>query len=141
MSVIVPEKTTFKVGDWVFCEFELQLIREMEDGRVREVTDAACSHCGYDLTDRCRPLTYDIKRIADNFAYQSMRIHREGSGGLNYPDIHRWLVSHWTKTCDEYGDDAATKKNFELLRDFTNDVLSKQNIESGYGFPLLRTRG
>lgn len=129
----------FSVGEWVFCEFELSLIRRMDDeGRVREITDGSFSHSGFDLTDRCRKLTYEMKQIADAFAYESQRIHREGSRGLNYPDIHRWLVNHWTVTCDHLADTEALKADYKALSDFVNTVLAQQQVDSGYGFPLLR---
>lgn len=133
--------TPFKAGDWVFCEFELQMIREVhDDGRVTEVTDGVCRHSGRDLSDRCRPLTYDFKQISDSFKWASDRLHREGSVGLNYPDIHRWLVEKWCEACDHASDVEASRALLTELREFTENALRKSEIDSGYGFPLMRRR-
>lgn len=133
--------TQFKVGEWVFCEFALsQILGLSAEGCVNEVTDGVCRHFGFDLSERCMPLTLDMKQIADHFAWVSKEIHQKGSYGLNYPDIHRWLVNHWVQTCEHAGDTAAMTDDYKLLSDFHVSVLDKQNVDSGYGFPLMRPR-
>lgn len=127
-----------KVGDFVFCEFKLQQIKEMEGERVTGVRDGLFEMGSYDCRDRCMPLTIDMKRIADEFAHHSAKIHREGGAGLNYPDIHRWLVDAWVEACMAQNASEPIKPHFEKVQRFTRDVLEKSIVDSGYGFPLMR---
>lgn len=117
-----------KVGDWVYCEFELGQIKRMEDGRITEFTDGAFSHSSFNLTDRCFPLSIGIKLISDEYACWSTRLHREGSNVLNYPDIHRWLVAHWVETCTTPEDKDFIKRRYHALATFCKDVLDKHEI-------------
>jgi len=131
----------FKVGDWVFFEFELHQVQAVrDDGRVVELSDGLGYHAGYDLTDRCFAMTLPIKRISDAVRFQSDRIHREGMRVLNFPDIHRWLVEMWVQACQAEiaANDARVRERLDTIGHFTNDVLQMQAMNTGYGFPLLR---
>jgi len=129
----------FHVGDWVFCEFELGQIAEMEDGRVTNFATEHGSLGSYDLTDRCVPLTMPMKRIASTFEWHSRKLHDHGSPGLNYPAIHRWLVDLWVKTCAHADDLEAVRGALQTLQDFTNEMLSAPPM-TPYGFALMRPR-
>lgn len=131
--------TPFKVGDWVFCEFQLSQIDEIEDGRVTNISTGYIEMGSNDLNDRCFPLTKDMLRISGEFEFASKRIHREGHAGLNYPDIKRWMVDHWAATCRHVDDVSAVKRDYERLHEFVNAML-KPIGDSGYGFPLVRPR-
>lgn len=138
---MVTTETVWKVGDWTFCEFKLQQIEEVEDGRVTVVSDGHFSLSSRDLADRCMPVSLSMKRISDEYASVSHRLHRVGSSGLNYPDINRWLIAAWVDACREPENRAAIDAHYKLLGQFMRDMLDKTDIESGYGFPLLTRRG
>lgn len=123
-----------KVGDWVYHDFELGQITEMEGERVVGFSTGIMSTAGNNLN--AVPLAMPMKRIAEEFEFHSKRIHRDGSPGLNYPDIHRWLVTAWLEACEA----TDLKPHYDKLREFSQTVLRKQEIDSGYGFDLLRTR-
>lgn len=136
----VQSKARFAVGQWMFFEFKLGQVKGMEDGRVTEFTDGSFNTSGNDLTDRCVPLTMATKRISDTYDYYSSRLHKEGSNGLNYPDIHRWMAEAWYAACSHAEDVAALKSDYDKVQKFCDEVLNKTDIDSGYGFPLLRRR-
>lgn len=132
----------FRVGEWVFCEFKLQQITRVVNGEVCGVSDGHVA-CGGNVTDRCMPLTMDIKCISNNYERTYQAIHQKGKTGLNYPAIHNWLVREWVAACAAARAGAARvvlTRSFEILGEFEQAVLNKQDIESGYGFPLFRPR-
>lgn len=136
---LTQEATQFQVGQWVFFEFKLSLIDEMDGDRVTSVQDG-CFHTGsWNMADRCVPLSLRVKRISDEFAYHSAELHRKGHSGLNYPDIHNWLVNAWVEACARPAD-ANLSADFERVRKFAADVLKTCDVQSGYGFPLVRPR-
>lgn len=123
-------------GDWVLFEFELNQVAKAEPRF--ELTDGLARISGNHLDERCRPLTLENKRISDYYDWNSTRLHSEGVSGLNYPDIHRWLVQHWLVTCDAAESDRSQR--IEELNKFVESILTKSDIDSGYGFPLLRPK-
>jgi len=92
----------WKVGDWCFCEFKLQIIKEVsEDGRVNSVSDGMFYMGGYDLNDRCFPLTFEGKQISDAFAYSYDNLRKElRNGRYNFPDFNRHAVEEWIKAME-----------------------------------------
>jgi hypothetical protein len=138
-DAVPPPPPAFHVDDWVYFEFTLGQVREMEEGRVTRFSDGSFSTGGYDLSNSCVPLSTTMKLIAEVYAAIGRRIHEEGSPGLNFPDIHRWLVGRWRMACYEFRDPAQVQTRYDEARRFLHDILDKQEIDSGYGFPLLRT--
>ena len=128
---------TFRVGEWIFCEFKLAIVRRVANDRVTCIADG-CSELSGDLQDRCRPLTYRMKQIADRFDYTWERLVREGPNGLNYPAIHRWLVDQWIKACAVEDDGHALDTIYQELREFENEMLTVRHLETRYGFRLFR---
>lgn len=116
----------WKVGHWVFCEFKLQQIMEMEDERVTSVSDGYFRLCSHSLNDRCFPLTLEVKCISDDVLYCRNRIHKEGAKDLNFPDIVRWLEMKWAEACTarNNGDKKYSNSVVEEIRKFTEDIIS-----------------
>lgn len=114
-----------KVGEWVYCEFELGQIVAMEGQRITEFSDGSFRHGSYDLVGRCFPLSVKLKLISEEYAYWNSRLHKEGANGLNYPDIHRWLVEHWVKTCAKPDNKEWRKQRYEELARFCEGILDK----------------
>jgi hypothetical protein len=113
----------WKVGDWCFCEFKLQLIRSMSGIHIQEVNDGYFSHSGNTLNDRCFPLDLRVKLISENFENTSKKIHELHCNSLNYPDIHRYLVDLWAKTCENRKNDKYIEKAYKELLDFYNTIV------------------
>ena len=130
----------FQVGQWVFCEFKLQQIKNMEDGRVTEVTDGILTHSSRDLTDRCFSLSIRIKRISDEVAHYMDKFHTIKVPGLNFPDLSREMVSRWVDMC-ETTNDADLRIMYDSLSAFSKDIHKKinglQNEQVG-SFKLFR---
>jgi len=134
-------KTTYKVGDWVFCEFKLQQIEQVEDGRIVDVSDGYFSHGAYSLNDRCFPITLQNKMLSEYVASCSDRLHKEGNNSLNYPDIHNWLVNRWVDLCKTVVEDVSQKLRKDIGV-FTNTILNrcKELREETYeGVKIFRT--
>lgn len=117
--------TKFKVGDWVFCEFNLQIIDSIKDGRITGVSDGHFTHGSHSLNDRCFPLEKTVKVISDIFKDRYDEIHRKGGNGLNYPDINRWFVEKWCEVCTNREDVALLNKGMEELAEFANAILDR----------------
>ena len=113
---------TFKEGDWVFCEFELQQVKRVEDGAVREVSNGYFSLSSSDLT--CFPLTREIKRISDDVKHYSDKFHQEKIG-LNYPDLSRALISRWVKMCEAKDDKETFKEEQKRFLSFVDKIVEK----------------
>lgn len=127
-----------KVDDWGYHDFELGQVKEITDGRVTEFTTCYIRTGGYDLN--FYPLTSKTKVISDGFKAVSSEIHREGHAGLNYPDIHRWLVDRWEEALALDENDAqAVRKVWDQLETFKRAMLEPEP-PSKYGFPKIRRR-
>ena len=127
----------WKDGDWCFFEFKLCQIF-IKYGKVQDASDGMFRTGGYDLSDRCRPLTLHnayLSQVADHW---SDKLHRDGNAGLNFPDIHRKLVDLWVIACDAAEND---KKAIDAIGNFAQAVLDAQkNFGSVDGVRLLRTK-
>lgn len=102
----------FKKGDWCFCEFKLQQIKDTKEERITEVTDGRFSLSSYDLTDRCFPIDIRIKNISDSVDYWREQFHALKHNSLNHPDLNRELIRRWIEMCVETDD-----KKLQLLYD------------------------
>lgn len=91
---------TFKVGEWGFFEFELSYIKEMDGRKIREISTGTINTSGMDLSDRFFPLNVRFKNISESYKDFESNIRKYDFNGMNWPDIHRWLVNHWTDTCN-----------------------------------------
>lgn len=127
----------WKTGDWCFYEYKLAQITRAEKGVPREVKDGMFCTSG-DLSYSCRPLTLVNSAISKHAEYWSDRLHADGHGGLNYPDIHRKMVDLWAAACDANAGkerDAACQQ----ITDFANAILEAvRNSGSVMGVRLLR---
>lgn len=134
------EKAAWKAGDWCFCDFKLSLIEEISDAYA-SVSDGDCQHSGGALVERFFPLTKRGLQVSLQFQYWSDRLHRDGAPGLNYPDIHGWLVDRWTEAMCVAESDDDLMPILERLSQFGSDVLEASRPQaSKYGFPIMRTK-
>jgi hypothetical protein len=134
--------TKHKVGDWVYSEFTLKQVQRIENGLVYDLSDGHFCCCGRHDDADLMPVTMDIKCISGEFEAVAAKLHREGNGGLNYPAIRNWMDAHWLNTCRASlrHDEKTVAAEYALLNEFQHDILRKSEIESGYGFPLFRSR-
>jgi len=131
------------VGDMCFFEFSLSSIVEMKGENITEISDGYFrTSTGDGFNDRCFPISLEIKLISDEYDRQSKKIHEDGLRGLNFPDIHRWLVHHWSITCSKPSDAKWLKQRYSELDDSVDEIFAKQReLETYYtktGFYLLR---
>ena len=110
----------FKQGDWVFCEFKLQRIKELREGGASTVSDGFVEMGGHDID--CYPLNMKIKVISDNVSAWSRELHALRNNSLNYPDIHRELLRRWVEMCDNADNEKKLDKMYDDLADFVNEI-------------------
>lgn len=121
------KKTKFKEGDWCFCEYKLQKIMEIKDGRITQVNDSTLTMSGNNLSDRCYPLDLKIKMCSDLVEYWSRKFHELNRKNINYPDLNRELVRRWVEMCDNVNDaNVFSNLHISLIR-FGNDVIENIN--------------
>ena len=117
--------TKWSKDDWCFFEFNLVQIQEVKEGRVTSVSDGSFNTGGWDLSDRCLPLTLRTSAISDTLEYWSNRLHKEGNNALNYPDIHRKLVDLWYEWCLTEAKSDAAHTAADRVRDFAEGILRR----------------
>lgn len=110
----------FKKGDWVFCEFALQQIKETKGDRITSVTDGFFELSGQDISDRCFPLTVKNKRVSDEVEKWSKRFHALNGPGLNYPDLKRELIRRWVEMCE--ADEKDLQKLYASIGEFGRKI-------------------
>lgn len=110
----------FKKGDWVFCEFVLQQIKDTNEDRVTSVTDGFFELSGRDLSDRCFPLTVKNKRVSNEVEGWSKRFHALKGPGLNYPDLNRELIRRWVEMCE--ADEKDLQKLYDSIGEFGRKI-------------------
>lgn len=124
-------------GDWVLYEFGVYQVKRLKP--FPELSNAIIATMPCDAEGQCRPLTLRGLAIAKSFEGVSQEIHKKGHGGLNYPDIHRWLCEKWLQAYDtpDTPDDKALEPIWRELREFKDYFTSDQGM-SPYGFPKNR---
>ena len=117
-------KEELKEGGWCFCEFELQMIKKIEnDGIVTEVTDGFIEHSGTYLI--CFPLTFEIIWISQQFSrcwYMAMKTRHPETA-----KIHARLVEWWIKSCKS--DEVESTKYINLAKDLVQRIQKAIEIE------------
>jgi len=117
-------KTSFKKNDWVFCEFKLQQIEKVKNGRVVEVGDGHFCTSSWSMNDRCFSLNKTVKCISDTFAFWHDKLFQEGNRDLNFPNIQNWLVEKWCEVCNVKDNKEALRAGISELEDFAKRILS-----------------
>ncbi len=118
-------KKNFKVHDFIFCEFELQQVVEMNDSKVTKVTNGFFTMSGNDLTDRCYPLNLNIKCASDGVKYWSKEFHKLNHNSLNHPDLNRELIRRWVDICENIENKKVVKELYDDLDKFGQAVINK----------------
>jgi hypothetical protein len=117
---------SWKVGDWCFCDYKLQQIEEIKDGRICAVSDGYFFHGAYDLNGRVFPLDKRAKVISEYFEKRYNSLHEmEGNRVLNFPDIHRWFEKKWIHAMCNRDDDEFVKAAYEELDSFVGEIVNQ----------------
>lgn len=122
-------ETIWNENDMCFFEFKLSVIKDVRDGKVKEVTDGYFeASTGRDFNDRCFPVNITQKLIADDYSYWDKELHNKALPCINFPDIHGWLIGHWAETAskENVGKDYYSKRHREL-RCFAEEILDETN--------------
>ena len=118
-------KPKFEKGTWIFCEFELQQVKETEENRITSVTSGHLQMGGHDLSDRCFEINMRTKIASDNVQYWNRQFHdTKGSNALNHPDLNRALIERWVAICEEKNDEKR-QVLYDKLSEFGRAVLEK----------------
>lgn len=120
-------KHNFNIGDWLFFEYELFQVKEVDENGVREISNGMTTTNGM-LNDRCFPLKLENKVCSDNFAFWDEKLHAEVNG-LNFPDIHRYMVILWQYALTGYNQVKATEVR-DALDVFCEDLLDAVHEKS-----------
>ena len=99
---------SWKVGDKAFHEYKEVTIREIEDGRVTEVSDGYfISSFSHGYNDELFPITEEGKKIADFFHEQHEALYKlSGNRLFNWPDLAHAINEKFNETmrCYHSGD-------------------------------------
>ena len=127
----------YKENDWVLCEYKVQMIKRIEDGKIKEVSDGHCSHSSSDLSDRIFKLDLIGKGVSDNYESISSQLQRDYRN-LNFPDIHRWMVEQWVLAMNVINEEDKLKERLDYLCQFRQTVAQKYRDISLEEFDGLR---
>lgn len=116
------ESHKFKLNDWIFSEFKLKQVKEMDGNKVTSVTDGYCISGYNNFNDQIFHMDIKIKNISDTYGDCYDRFSKLEFNSLNYPEIHSYFVDHWIKTCEGKDNDDFVKKQLDDIYDFTNRV-------------------
>ena len=125
----------FEVGQWVFFEYELAQITDMEEGRVTGRTNGYTRLSSHDLSDRCFPLTLATKMATDSTDYWRKKM--SAASGLNMPDIHRKLVELWVAICEADGE-KQQKAAYDHLNTFGQGIIDATSPKYVDGVSVYR---
>jgi hypothetical protein len=118
-------KKSFKVDDWVYYEFELVQIREIEDGKITKISDGMFNTWSTDLTPYCFSMDMDMKKISDYVKSKFDDINEINLNCLNHPSIKHKFVDYWVEMCENYTSNydkyVTEKTKFET---FYNEVIT-----------------
>lgn len=116
----------FKTGDWIFNEFELKQIVEMEGDRITSVSSGAFRLSGNSLNDVSFPLDLNIKLISNEYEHIKDKLYKDTQRvNINWPDISRWFVSHWAETCQKPTNREWIQKRYQQLYKFADGIREK----------------
>lgn len=125
---------TFKKNDFVFCDFELQQILDMEGKNVTEVSDGYFRMSSNSLNDRCFEISLKNKNISEFFKETSNKLFTIKNNALNHPDPHRYLINKWVECCNEkdmklVNNKITEVKNwYEELSNYVNGAVDEKSI-------------
>ena len=120
----------WKKNDWCFCEFKLQMIKEVKEGKPTEVSTGHICMSGSDLSDRCYPMTLQSKINSENVERISDKIHKMRNNTINYPQLNRILIEKWQEICDAGNDNKVLEKLFTKLYEWEDVTLKRlKNLE------------
>ena len=125
------EQPKFKVGEWCFCEFKLQQVKETKSDNITSVSDGIIVMSGSDLSDRCYPVEMGIKRISDSVSFWSKIFHELNCPSLNHPDLNRELIKRWVEMCEAVNDQPKLEKLYTGLEKF-GKLIQERVREIGY---------
>ena len=137
---LTPEQ--FTVGQWVFFEFKLACIEQIEEDRVTKVTTGYMSCSSFNISQNCFPLDVHGKIVSEEFDHQYDELYNKWKHShLNWPDLHRWFVSSWRELMQKRKSKSEIEKGFVGLQKFVSSIdqtlvsLSTQTVD---GVKLFR---
>jgi len=110
-----------KENDWLFYEFKLVKVKSTKEGYL--IVSDGWIESGNASPEYCFPMTLTNKRLSDYFEelYQKLRKHCRN---LNWPDIHRWMVTKWAEAC--LIENKAKARHFsDEATNYVNEIISK----------------
>jgi len=134
----------FKVGDWCYYDFDLNLIKEMRGKCVTLVSTGYINTFGNSLD--CFPLIVEIKLISENFKSWEDKIRESAksvNANINWPGLHGRFVTEWIRCCYAQlkHQENLVSKYFDEIECFAKKWIDKLTIESSQeidGVPIFR---
>lgn len=117
-------KHKFKEGDWCYNEFDLNMIKELNEDGITGLTNGYIESWGHHV-DELFPQTLLIKTISEEYEYNHKKIMNLKTNSLNIPDIRRKFVVMWMECCNDKKENI--KKHYEKLYKFVDEITKKVN--------------
>ena len=119
-------ETKFKIGDWVYSDYELCQVKEMEGEKVYSVTTGFINTTGFNMNESIYPIALDIKVISEGVQSCSKRLHAIKLN-INHPDLHRELVRRWHELIEWRDHQTKSKTLWDSLYEWVNKIERKCN--------------
>lgn len=132
----------FKVGQWVWSEHKLKIVKEIREGHITKLSDGYYSCFYSNLDDVCFPLDMRGKLISEEYEASYNRLRKESCGlNLNFPEIHQWYVTEWCEVMKQRDNSDAIKAGYERLRAFEREItdgIENAKRQTAGGLSLFR---
>lgn len=139
MKNLAPvEKITYipKVGDWVYSDFKLYQVFEIEGDIVRLANGIILTSFNT-AAHPIFPLTIETKTKSEFVASQIQKIRNsEGGLNINWPRIIGAYSEYWIKLCSEIDtskENVIYDKISQITRGLVNKIEHVKNIETEIG--------
>ena len=111
------------VGQWVFFEFKLACIEQIEEDRVTKVTTGYMSCSSFNISQNCFPLDVHGKIVSEEFDHQYDKLYTKWKHShLNWPDLHCWFVKSWRELMQKRKSKSEIEKGFVGLQKFVSSI-------------------
>jgi len=123
----------FKINDWCYCNFKLQLITKLsDDGNVVETTDGYNRYQGNNIKYSIFPLDMKIKLISETYEIEYKRLQNLKCDDQYKQRIYIFFIKNWAEACELKDNVDELQLNYKNLMNVVDEILSDAGMMINY---------